>query len=119
MPSPEAILTEVRAAFDREPRLNRQRSPIHMDFSDRDGILTIEGKVEHVAAKKVALELAAAVPGVSGIVDRLHVTPAQPMDDGTVRNHICDAFIQEPVLQTCTIQVQDQQRVDTVRESFW
>jgi len=71
----------------------------------------------HAAAKKVALELAAAVPGVSGIVDRLHVVPAQPMDDGTVRNHVCDAFIQEPVLQTCSIQVQNRHQTVTIRES--
>jgi BON domain len=89
-----------------------------MDFSDREGILTVEGEVEHAAAKKMALELAAAVPGVSGIVDRLHVVPAQPMDDGTVRNHVCDAFIQEPVLQTCSIQVQNRHQTETIRESL-
>ena len=36
-----------------------------------DGVLTLEGEVERIAAKKKTLELAAAVPGVTRIVDRV------------------------------------------------
>lgn len=67
----DQVLKAVRAAFEQEPRINLHKYPVRMDFSD--GVLTVEGEVEHVAAKKLALELALAVPGVTGIVDRLHV----------------------------------------------
>lgn len=47
------VLKEVRAALEREPRVNLHKFPIEMDF--RDGVLTLEGEVEHIAAKKLSL----------------------------------------------------------------
>jgi osmotically-inducible protein OsmY len=54
-----------------EPRLDLHRYPIRMSLEE--DTLVLEGEVENVAAKKLALERAAAVPGISSIVDRLHV----------------------------------------------
>jgi osmotically-inducible protein OsmY len=105
---------EVRAAFEHEPRINLHRYPIHIAFSAGD--LVLEGKVENIAAKKLALELAAAVPGVSGIIDRLHVTPAQLMGDGAIRDHVRNALLQEPVFEDCRIRVWDKNQLETYRE---
>jgi osmotically-inducible protein OsmY len=113
MPSPEAICTQVRAALEHEPRINLHRYPIHLRYED--GILTVDGEVEHIAAKKLALELAAAVPGVDGLVDRLRVAPTRVMGDGAVRDHVRDALLQEPAFATFTIVVRDQGQVDIVR----
>ena len=55
------IVKAVRAAFEREPRINLHRYPIEMDFAD--GVLTLEGEAEHIAAKKLAMKLAIMVPG--------------------------------------------------------
>jgi osmotically-inducible protein OsmY len=63
------------------------------------GDLVMEGEVEDVAAKKLALERAAAIPGVDRIIDRLHVRPARRMEDGEVRQHVCNALIGEPALR--------------------
>jgi osmotically-inducible protein OsmY len=115
MPVTEEILKAVRAAFEHEPRINLHRYPVHIAFSDGD--LIVEGEMERVAAKKIALELAASVPGVSGIVDRLRVVLAQPMGDGAIRDHVRDALIQEPVLEAYTIQIRDKDQLETVRES--
>jgi osmotically-inducible protein OsmY len=86
-----------------------------MEFSD--GVLTLEGEAEHVAAKKLSLELAIAVPGVTGIVDRLHVTPSTHMGDGAILDAVRDALLHEPVLQNCTIQVKRKGIWETVRET--
>ncbi len=110
----EEVLKEVRAAFEHEPRINLYHYPVHIAFSDGD--LVLEGKMETIVAKKLALELAAAVPGVSGIVDRLHVAPAQPMGDGAIRDHVRDALLQEPVFENCRIRVWDKNQVETCRE---
>jgi osmotically-inducible protein OsmY len=80
-----------------------------------DGILTLEGEMENIAAKKIGLELAVGVRGVIGIVDRLRVAPAEPMPDGAIRDHVRDALIQEPALQTCIIRVRTRGRLTTVR----
>ena len=69
----ERILEEVRAVLEREPRINLHKYPVQMDV--KEGVLTLEGEVKHVAAKKLSMELAAVVSGVTGIIDRLHVAP--------------------------------------------
>ncbi|MBI5776901.1 MAG: BON domain-containing protein [Nitrospirae bacterium] len=107
------VLKAVRAAFERAPRINLHKYPVHMDF--QDGALTLEGEVEHIAAKKLCLELAIAVPGVTGIVDRLHVAPATWMGDGAILDAVRDVLLQEPSLQSCTIKLKRKGRVETAR----
>lgn len=109
------IVKAVKAAFEREPRINLHRYPVQMAF--QDGVLTLEGEVEHVAAKKIGLELAIAVPGVTGIVDRLHVAPALRMGDGAVLDAVRDALLQEPLLQNCTLRVIRKGVQELVRDS--
>lgn len=109
------VIKTVRAAFEREPRINLHRYPVHMDF--RDGVLTLEGEVEHVAAKKLAMERAIALPGVTGIVDRLHVVPATRMGDGAVLDAVRNALLQELSLQNCTIRVLHKGKTETVRKA--
>ena len=65
----EGILDAVRSAVLREPRVHPNAGSIHLTFAN--GELTMEGEVDHLAAKKLALEAAARVPGVDRIVDRL------------------------------------------------
>ena len=109
------VLTSVRAAFEREPRINLHKYPVRMEFSD--GVLTLEGEAEHVAAKKLSLELAIAIAGVTGIVDRLHVTPSVHMGDGAILDAVRDALLYAPGLQSCTIQVKRKGTWETVREA--
>jgi osmotically-inducible protein OsmY len=110
----EKILTAVRAAFEHESRINLHQYPVHIAWSG--GSLLLDGEVENIIAKKLALELAAAVPGVEGIIDRLRVAPAQRMGDGAIRDHVRHALLQEPALETCTIRVRDGQKLIVDRE---
>ncbi len=111
----DQVFKAVRAAFEREPRINLHKYPVRMDFSD--GVLTLEGEAEHVAAKKLSLELAIAVPGVTGIVDRLHVKPSTHMGDGAILDAVRDALLYAPGLQNCTIQLKRKGTWETVREA--
>lgn len=94
-------LAAVRRALTSESRIGPQASHIEMDFAE--GALTLDGEVANVAAKKLALEGAAAVSGVVGIVDRLRVTPAQRMGDGQIRDLVRGALLQEPALTELAI----------------
>jgi osmotically-inducible protein OsmY len=117
MPSQEEVLKNVRAAFEYEPRINLHRYPVHMTF--KDGILTLDGEVEHIVAKKLSLELAAAVPEMDGLVDRLRVAPIPPMRDGAIRDSVRDVLLQEPAFATFAIRKRDKGRVETVRPAAW
>jgi osmotically-inducible protein OsmY len=85
MPSPEALCQQIRAALEHDLRINLHRYPIPLH--GEDGIVTVEGEAGHIVAKTLALELAAAVPGVDGLVDRLRVVPTRPMGDGAILDH--------------------------------
>ncbi|MBI3355320.1 MAG: BON domain-containing protein [Nitrospirae bacterium] len=110
----DQVLKEVRAALERESRINLHKFPVEMEFSD--GVLTLAGETEHIAAKKLSLELAVAVRGVTGIVDRLHVTPATRMGDGAILDAVRDALLQEPSLMNCSIHVIRKGQLEVVRE---
>jgi osmotically-inducible protein OsmY len=108
------VLEQVRAALQSEPRLDLHESPI--ELSCADGTLTLEGEVSDVAAKKLALERAAALPEVSGIIDRLRVRPAQPMGDGQIRDLVRDALLQESAFADFAIRRRAGKQVEVVRE---
>lgn len=106
-------LARIRAAIGSEPRIRPTGGPIHLAFLGRD--LLVEGEVDHVAGKKLALRAAARASGAD-IVDRLHVRPAAPMGDGAIRTHLCDALLGEPVLADCAITAWNGERLEAIRD---
>ncbi len=95
------VVAAVRDALGREPRVAPSIRAIRLAFDNGD--LTMAGEVPTIAAKKLALEAAAAVHGVDHIVDRLHVAPAERMEDGQIRDLVRDALLQEPALADCAL----------------
>ncbi len=92
-----SILEEVRRRLEAEPRVDVARHPVALSVAD--GVLTMEGELADLGAKKLALERAAAVAGVEHIVDRLRVAPAIAMGDAEIRDHVRDLLRAEPELQ--------------------
>ena len=110
----EAFLKALMAEVEREPRIDVHHYPIQIDFDS--GILTVEGSMKDIAAKKLVLELGAAAAGVIAIVDRLKVTPAEYMTDEVMLEHVRDALLQEPALSTCALRTRRGDRVQVIRE---
>jgi osmotically-inducible protein OsmY len=115
MKTEERIVNEVAAALERETSVNLHHFPLHLGLSD--GVLTIEGEVEHIVAKKRALEVAAAVPGVGGIVDRIRLVPAMRMEDGEIRDHVCTTLLAENLLASSAIWAIVKGKPEVVRET--
>lgn len=109
------IIKAVQAAWEHELRINLHTHPVII--SDDNGVLTLEGEVQDIAAKKLSMELAIAVPGVTGIVDRLHVTPAIRVGDGAILTAVRDVLLQELALQDCAVRVRNKGKVETIREA--
>lgn len=111
-----AVLDRIRAAFEKEIRINLHRYPIKLAFAGDDLVLT--GELEDVAAKKRALELAArAAPGV-GLVDRLRVTTAQTMSDVELRDHVIKVLLEEPALEHCMLHSRLPHELQTHRDGM-
>jgi osmotically-inducible protein OsmY len=108
------ILGAVRRALSSERRVGPHAPHLTMDFDA--GTLTLEGELPNVAAKKLALRHAAAMPGVDGIVDRLRVTPAERMGDKEVRDHVRRALEQEPAFGELALSEIVKGQEETVRQ---
>jgi len=91
------VLNEVRAALKSETRLGASFTPDRLEL-DADGVLIFEAEVEIVAQKKIALGAVAALPEITGIVDRVRVVPADQMGDAEIREHLREAYSQDPAL---------------------
>jgi len=115
MKTEERIVNEVAAALERETSVNLHRFPLYLVFAD--GALTMDGEVEHIMAKKRALEVAAAIPGVAGIIDRIRLAPAIQMQDGDIRDHVCSALLAENLLASSAIWAIVKGKPEVVREA--
>jgi osmotically-inducible protein OsmY len=114
MSDKDTVIRDVMAALEREPKIDVHHYPISLDFDS--GILTLEGKMKDIAAKKLALELGGALVPVTGIVDRLKVTAAEHMTDEVVREHMSDVLLQESALNDCAVRLRQGDRVEVIRE---
>jgi osmotically-inducible protein OsmY len=115
MRNEERIVKAVAAALEREKQVNLHNSPLQLEFDA--GVLAMEGEVEHIMAKKRALEVAAAIPGVASIVDRIHLSPAEAMADGEIRERVCKALLAEEMLGSCAIWAIVKGKPEVVREA--
>jgi osmotically-inducible protein OsmY len=109
----EEVVGSILAALEREPRVNAHNHPIEVEFAE--GIVTLSGEVGGIAAKKLALKLAAMQSPVSGVVDRLRVEPSGHREDGAIRDLICNAFISEPAFDSYSVQALVKQDMEQVR----
>lgn len=95
------VTTALMAALEREPRVNLHRDQIRVQYDA--GVATLSGEVADIAAKRLTLELAAALPAVTGIIDRLHTRPAEPMGDGAIADHLQRALTRDSSFDDCGI----------------
>lgn len=114
MATSQPNLDSIRTAMEHHPRIHLAHRPVRLSLEEGD-VLVLEGEVQDVASKKLLLEVAAATPGLSGLVDRVRVTPAKPMSDAEVRQHVLDALLDEPALRDCGVRVRQANAVHLLR----
>jgi len=112
----ERIVREVRAALEKDTRINLHRYPITATLQSGDLILA--GEVEDITAKKRSLLAASETQGVRRIVDRLTVAPAEKMGDAEIRDHVGKVLLEEAALERCIIRHSFTGQVKTVREAL-
>src|SRR5438132_11277372 len=107
----EAITKQVHALLERETRIKLHRHPV--EIHNANGVVVLEGELPDVAAKKLALERAASVRGVDGIVDRLRVSPGERRGDGAVRDSLARMLLEQPEFRNCTLRSYTNERTET------
>jgi osmotically-inducible protein OsmY len=110
----ESITRQIHGLLERERRINLHRFPIAI--SNADGVAILEGEVGDIAAKKLALELAASVSDVRGVIDRLRVAPGERRGDGAVRDSLARLFLEQGEFRNCTLRSHTNERNVVLRE---
>lgn len=87
------VADAVRRAFDSEPRLG-PGFHLRKVALESDGALLLEGEVARLAHKKLALLRVAAIPGVTELVDRVHVAARTP--GRHISDRIAEMLMLEP-----------------------
>jgi osmotically-inducible protein OsmY len=108
------VVHAARVALAGDPRVELARGRLELSFSE--GVLTMEGELPGLAAKKLALEHAAGVPGVGHIVDRVRVRPACAMADAEICDHLCGSLAGEPAFLSCAVRFRRQGWLQALRE---
>jgi osmotically-inducible protein OsmY len=110
------VSTELKTAFERDPRVDLRRFPIKV-LNNGSG-LTLEGEVENIAAKRIALRLAQHVTGLDRVIDALRLVPAEPHGDGDVRDAFARGLLQQPELRNCTVRQHNKGQIEAVHEEL-
>lgn len=117
MPERTGVEKAILAAFERDPTIDIHHHPIRVQYDPANRVVTLEGDVKDIIAKKRAYRIASDADGVEGVIDRLRVVPAEPRGDGAIRDEIVRALLAEPALRDVTIRVHVKSVVQTVREA--
>jgi osmotically-inducible protein OsmY len=113
MSDDDAIERALRAALEHGPALELRAGRLSVEYADGNTIL--RGEVDSIPTKKRALEIAAAVPNVGCVVDRLRIKPPATMGDGEIADHLEFSLLDEPAFNGCGLRRRRGPRIEIVR----
>ena len=76
-----------------------------IDVVTQDGIVTLQGSVDHVLAKDRATRIAEMVRGVRGVVNQIKVSPSMAYDDKEILTKVEAALKDDPAAEDLEIDV--------------
>jgi osmotically-inducible protein OsmY len=112
--SEQDLVEQVRIALESEPRIQFRQHPVMLGLEL--GALVMDGDFINIAAKKLALVHAAALPAVTAIIDRAHTIPATVMGDSEIRDHLINALVEESVFHECNLTVQTGEKREVIQQ---
>jgi osmotically-inducible protein OsmY len=91
MSNDKIIIEEIRAAFERDPRIPH---PAEVAVSEQAGTVTLRGSVSSLHQRRAAGQIAKSVRGVRAVEDELHVAaPRDRWEDNEIRGAALQALI--------------------------
>jgi osmotically-inducible protein OsmY len=108
MPDDKAIITSVRAALERDARVDHPRE---IAVSCQAGWTVLRGTVATPRQRSIAHEVARVAPGVRGVEVELHVDLHDRWEDGEVRGTALQALVADAGVPA--------DRVDVVVSDGW
>ena len=101
----DEVIRTVQERLAAEPRMNLHHFPILVHCSG--GMVVLDGEVDRITAKRIAVRIASAVPGARGVEDRLCIRPTETVGDAQVRDHLAGLLLAESAFTYHGLQVWD------------
>ncbi|MBS1188865.1 MAG: hypothetical protein H6R10_657 [Rhodocyclaceae bacterium] len=114
MISDETVIKRAQAAIEVEPRVNIHSFPLHMEL--KESRLVLDGDVETVAAKRLAVRLAREVTGIQEVIDQVHVIPAKQRGDGEILESFTQLLQGQVDLRNCTMSRSSRGRIESLHQ---
>lgn len=101
-PAQERVMsdTNITAAVIADLRADNEVTANQIDVTTIEGIVTLEGTVDHLLAKERAEKLASAILGVRSIVNRIQVEPVTARTDPELERAVNSAWISDPATES-------------------
>ena len=106
---------QVRAAFELDPRVASHRFPIQVVMNGQG--LVLEGEVENIAAKRVAMQVAQRVSGMQKVIDALKLVPSEARTDGEIRDGFVRSLQSQTELRNVNLRQLHKGRMEVVQET--
>ena len=110
-----AVEKVLFAALERERLVNLHHNRVRAEYDIANRVLTLEGEMDNIVAKRRAYECASRIAEVDGVIDRLRVRPAEPRGDGAIRASITQSLLAEPALRDYALHVYHKGIMETLR----
>ena len=89
----------INSAVDLDLHFEMTVFPNYLDVSTSQGIVTLDGSVNDILAKRRAVKIAESVRGVLGVIDQITVKPeSRPNED--IRKDILTALLNDPATES-------------------
>lgn len=97
--------SEIQAAIETELLFDPMVLVNDIDVTLADGVVTLTGTVDHLAAKERAADLASTIRGVKSVVNRLRVVPPIVRTDAEIRTDVVAALMADPATDSYDVSV--------------
>ncbi|HKJ77724.1 MAG TPA: BON domain-containing protein [Gammaproteobacteria bacterium] len=111
----QEAIKAIRAQLERESAIGIHRNAISIRFDDHT--LVVEGEVDSIAAKRLALRVVRANSPDARAEDRLRVTPSERREDGAIRDSLIAAFTQERAFHDCSVAIWNKGELEPVTDA--
>jgi osmotically-inducible protein OsmY len=111
--TPDITDRGITSAVESGLRFDKGVSPVGVDVSTSQGLVTLSGTVHNLLAKERGLKIAESIRGVLGVIDRTIVTPVSRSDED-IRKTILWALLQDPATESYQIGVSVKSAVATL-----
>lgn len=103
----------LTAALEKDTRVNLHQNPIHVSLDD--DVIYLEGSVDNIVGKRVAMVIAHRIAAGVPVTDRLRVRSGRPREDGELSRQVVDALLQEPVFRDYGVREERHSRMEVLR----